>query len=171
MKKQKTTFEKVTEFHKVFGHPAGTTPGTPSVKQMKFRVRFILEETVEHIMALGARHAQNQHLARAAELMEKAREQILMANDYEFRDPDIIGIADSLGDLDYVVSGAALTYGIDLPAVVEEIHSSNMSKLGVDGKPIYDEEDKVKKGPNYRKPDLASVLFPEEAVDDAEEAE
>lgn len=72
---------------------------------------------------------------------------------------DIVEIADALGDLLYVVYGAALTYGIDLDAVVDEIHDSNMSKLGEDGKPIYREGDmKVLKGPNFRQPDIARVL-------------
>jgi predicted HAD superfamily Cof-like phosphohydrolase len=73
---------------------------------------------------------------------------------------DIVGVADALGDLLYVVYGAALVYGIDIDAVFREIHRSNMSKLGEDGKPIYRESDnKVMKGPNYFKPDLETVLF------------
>lgn len=71
---------------------------------------------------------------------------------------DIIGIADALGDLEYVVNGAALEYGIYLPGVVAEIHRSNMTKLGEDGKPIYREDGKVIKGPNYEDPNLHEVL-------------
>jgi len=73
--------------------------------------------------------------------------------------PDVVQIADALGDLAYVVYGAALAFGIDLDAVVDEIHRSNMSKLGADGKPIYREDRKVLKGPNYFPPNLKEVLF------------
>jgi predicted HAD superfamily Cof-like phosphohydrolase len=71
---------------------------------------------------------------------------------------DIVEIADALGDIAYVVFGAALHYGIDLNAVIEEIHQSNMSKLAADGQPIYREDGKALKGPNYFPPDLAKVL-------------
>ena len=72
---------------------------------------------------------------------------------------DIIGIADALGDLMYVVAGAGRAFGIPLPEVVAEIHRSNLSKLGDDGKPVLRAADqKVLKGPNYTPPDIASVL-------------
>lgn len=71
---------------------------------------------------------------------------------------DIVEIADALGDIAYVVYGAAISFGIDLDAVLTEIHRSNMSKLGEDGKPIYREDGKVLKGPNFFKPDLKKVL-------------
>lgn len=75
-----------------------------------------------------------------------------------FRD-DIVEVADALGDLIYVVIGAALEYGIPLEAVVTEIHRSNMSKLDENGNPIYREEDgKVLKGPDYFPPNLKGVL-------------
>jgi predicted HAD superfamily Cof-like phosphohydrolase len=162
MTKTKTSYEMVKEFHQKFGHPVETTPLTPSVKIMKFRARFLLEEVSEHILALGARKGRNQHLARSVELLELAANQIALAQDYEFDDVDMIEVADSLGDLDYIVNGAALVYGIPLPAVVAEIHASNMTKLGKDGKPIHNEEGKVVKGPGYRPPSLASILYPED---------
>lgn len=71
---------------------------------------------------------------------------------------DIIGVADALTDLLYVVYGAGHSFGIQLDKCFEEIHSSNMSKLGEDGKPIYRKDGKVLKGPNYRQPDLRKVL-------------
>jgi len=75
-----------------------------------------------------------------------------------FERNDLIEIADALGDLLYVVHGAALVCGIDLDAVVREIHRSNMSKLGADGKPIYRADGKVLKGPDYSPPDLSRAL-------------
>lgn len=71
---------------------------------------------------------------------------------------DEVEVADALGDLIYVIYGTAISFGIDLDAVVAEIHRSNMSKLGEDGKPIYREDGKVLKGPNYFKPDILGVL-------------
>lgn len=71
---------------------------------------------------------------------------------------DIVEIADALGDLLYVVVGAALEYGIPLDAVVDEIHRSNMSKLDENGRPIYREDGKVLKGPNFTPPDIKGVL-------------
>jgi predicted HAD superfamily Cof-like phosphohydrolase len=71
---------------------------------------------------------------------------------------DLVGVADALGDLVYVTFGAALTFGIDLDAVVEEIHRSNMTKIGPDGKPIRRSDGKVLKGPDYSPPCLEPVL-------------
>jgi predicted HAD superfamily Cof-like phosphohydrolase len=70
----------------------------------------------------------------------------------------IVGIADALTDILYVTYGAGAAYGIDLDKCFEEVHNSNMSKLGEDGKPIYREDGKVMKGPNYWEPDLLKVL-------------
>ena len=71
----------------------------------------------------------------------------------------IVGIADALTDILYVTYGAGAAYGIDLDKCFEEVHNSNMSKLGEDGKPIYREDGKVMKGPNYWEPDLLKVLY------------
>ncbi len=71
---------------------------------------------------------------------------------------DIVGIADALGDLAYVVYGAAIEYGIQLDEVIREIHASNMSKLGGDGEPVYRADGKILKGPNYWGPKLDVVL-------------
>ena len=71
---------------------------------------------------------------------------------------DIVEIADALTDLLYVVYGAGHCFGLDLDKCFDEVHDSNMTKLGPEGKPIYREDGKVMKGPKYRKPDLKSVL-------------
>ena len=73
-------------------------------------------------------------------------------------DRDMIQIADALTDLLYVVYGAGHTFGIDLDECFQEVHSSNMSKLGDDGRPIHREDGKVMKGPNYFEPDLENIL-------------
>lgn len=73
-------------------------------------------------------------------------------------DGDIVEVADALTDLLYVVYGAGHTFGIDLDECFFEVHKSNMSKLGENGRPIYREDGKVLKGPNYFAPDLETVL-------------
>ena len=71
---------------------------------------------------------------------------------------DLLEVADALTDILYVAYGAGHAFGIDLDRCFEEVQSSNMSKLGVDGKPIYNEDGKVMKGPKYFKPDLGKFL-------------
>jgi predicted HAD superfamily Cof-like phosphohydrolase len=71
---------------------------------------------------------------------------------------DLVAIADALADIAYVVYGTALTYGIDLDSVLREVHRSNMSKLGNDGKPLIRDDGKVLKSERYFPPDIASVL-------------
>ncbi|MCS5550502.1 MAG: phosphoribosyl-ATP diphosphatase [Gammaproteobacteria bacterium] len=74
---------------------------------------------------------------------------------------DIIEIADALTDILYVVYGAGQAYGIDLDECYEEVHRSNMSKLGEDGKPIYRADGKVLKGPDYSPPNLTRIILGE----------
>ncbi len=71
---------------------------------------------------------------------------------------DLTEVADALTDLLYVTYGAGHAFGINLDKCFEEVQNSNMSKLGEDGKPIYNEDGKVMKGPNYFKPDLSKYL-------------
>ena len=70
------------------------------------------------------------------------------------KDKDIVEVADALTDLLYVVYGAGPSWGINLDKCFAEVQRSNMSKLGEDGKPIFNENGKVMKGPNYSKPNL-----------------
>ena len=67
---------------------------------------------------------------------------------------DLLEVADALTDILYVTYGAGHAFGINLDKCFEEVQNSNMSKLGKNGKPIYNESGKVMKGPNYFKPDL-----------------
>ena len=71
---------------------------------------------------------------------------------------DIKEVADALTDILYVTYGAGHAFGINLDKCFEEVQSSNMSKLGSDGKPIYNDKGKVMKGPNYFKPDLTKFV-------------
>ena len=80
----------------------------------------------------------------------------------EFKDAldnkDLLEVADALTDILYVTYGAGHAFGIDLDKCFDEVQKSNMSKLGPDEKPIYNESGKVMKGPNYFKPDLNRFL-------------
>jgi len=71
---------------------------------------------------------------------------------------DIKEVADALTDILYVTYGAGHAFGINLDKCFEEVQNSNMSKLGIDGKPIYNDKGKVMKGPNYFKPDLGKFV-------------
>ena len=71
---------------------------------------------------------------------------------------DLLEVADALTDILYVTYGAGHAFGIDLDKCFEEVQNSNMSKLGEEGKPIYNESGKVMKGPNYYKPDLSKFI-------------
>lgn len=67
-------------------------------------------------------------------------------------------MADAFGDILVVTIGTALTFGLDIEEIMRRIHTSNMSKLGEDGKPIYREDGKVLKGPNYEPPKLDDLI-------------
>ena len=71
---------------------------------------------------------------------------------------DLLEAADALTDILYVTYGAGHAFGVDLDKCFEEVQNSNMSKLGEDGKPIYNDSGKVMKGPNYFKPDLSKFV-------------
>ena len=89
-----------------------------------------------------------------SELIEEELEELNQA----IKDKDIKEVADALTDILYVTYGAGHAFGIDLDKCFNEVQESNMSKLGSDGKPIYNESGKVMKGPNYFKPDLGKFL-------------
>ncbi|MDA9776075.1 nucleoside triphosphate pyrophosphohydrolase family protein [Flavobacteriales bacterium] len=90
------------------------------------------------------------------ELMREENEEYLEAA----QNNDLVEIADALGDMLYILSGTIIAHGMQhkIVEVFEEIQRSNMSKLGADGKPIYREDGKVMKGPNYFKPNIKSIL-------------
>ena len=90
------------------------------------------------------------------ELMKEENEEYLQA----VQNKDIVEIADALGDMLYILCGTILEHGLQykIEAVFDEIHRSNMSKLDNDGAPIYREDGKVIKGPNYFRPNLVPIL-------------
>ncbi|WP_035671205.1 nucleoside triphosphate pyrophosphohydrolase family protein [Flavobacterium sp. 83] len=98
---------------------------------------------------------ENKHTLRY-NLMKEENEEYLEA----VQNNDLIEIADALGDMMYILCGTIIEHGLQhkIEAVFDEIQRSNMSKLGEDGKPIYREDGKVMKGPNYFKPDFSKIL-------------
>ena len=125
----KTNFDRVGEFMSTFGQTVRTEPTLPIKLPQVSRLR--------------------------VELIEEELQELRKA----LEDNDVIEVADALTDLLYVVYGSGHAFGIDLDQCFEEVHSSNMSKLGEDGQPIFREDGKVLKGPNYFKPMLQEVLF------------
>ncbi|RAJ13226.1 pyrophosphohydrolase domain-containing protein [Olleya aquimaris] len=90
------------------------------------------------------------------ELMREENEEYLEAA----KNNDLVEVADALGDMLYILCGTIIEHGMQdkIEEVFEEIQRSNMSKLGDDGEPIYREDGKVLKGPNYFKPNIEAIL-------------
>ena len=124
-----TNFDKVKEFMDAFGQEVVTKPDWPSAETMELRVDLIEEEVGE------------------------LNEAIFDASG------NLVEVADALADILYVVYGAGHAFGIDLDKCFSEVHRSNMSKLGEDGKPIYREDGKVLKGESFSEPNLKEVLY------------
>lgn len=125
----KSKLDAVQEFHESFGLGVSTTPKA-DLGKAKNALRFELmrEENEEYQEAVAAN--------------------------------DLVEVADALGDMLYILCGTILEHGLQhkIEAVFNEIQRSNMSKLGADGKPIYREDGKVLKGPNYFKPNIKAIL-------------
>lgn len=125
----KTTLEQVQEFHETYGLPVETEQTTGSEQTKSLRINLLQEELDELKEALES--------------------------------DDMVETLDALIDLQYVLDGAFLSFGLQnvKMAAFNEVHRSNMSKLGEDGKPIRREGDgKVMKGPNYFKPDMTQFI-------------
>lgn len=140
---RKGSFERVREFHEVFGHPIVDRPSELDFERLSLRLELIREEFCELLEASGLEDAAME--VRGVYLNPDGEQ-------------NLVEIADALGDLEYVINGMALEAGIPLPDVVAEIHQSNMSKLGPDGKPIYREDGKILKGEGFKEPRLAEIL-------------
>lgn len=146
------TFERVAEFHTAFGHPVRNSPQViPTEAEALLTFQLILEELDELADAL---------FDGSVSVVQKVHVDGITYN------PDLIAAADAVGDLDYVVNGAGLRHGFDMDALGAEVHRSNMSKLGVDGKPLYSRgfeldgkpEGKILKSPLFQEPDIANAI-------------
>lgn len=130
---------QVREFHRAFGHPVSQKVNVQDKPLNDLRLRLIAEELVE--------------LKDWLALCEQAKTP-------EEVEVYAIEVLDALADIQYVLDGAYLAFGMAAmkSAASSEVHRSNMSKLGEDGKPIKREDGKILKGPNYSKPNLKAVF-------------
>ena len=126
----------LAQFHKAFGHPVDQMM---TVDGMELRRSLIVEEFTELMSEMSQVSIA---LARGRKPALEVRENLLK----------------ELCDLQYVISGMAVAFGLPLEVAFNRVHASNMSKLGPNGKPIHREDGKVMKGPNYFKPDLSKFV-------------
>ena len=124
-----TNFDRVREFMEVFNQEVKIKPDWPKEEVCDLRVDLIDEE------------------------FEELREAIYT------KEGTLVDVADALTDLLVVIYGAGHAFGIDLDECFKEVHRSNMSKLGTDKKPIYRNDGKVLKGPNYKEPNLTVTMY------------
>ncbi|HBR54175.1 MAG TPA: hypothetical protein DEA82_08285 [Flavobacteriaceae bacterium] len=125
----KNKIKAVREFHSAFGLGIKQTPEADlGIKKNLLRYELMREENEEYLEAANAN--------------------------------DLVEVADALGDMLYILCGTIIEHGMQhkIEEVFNEIQRSNMSKLGADGKPIYREDGKVLKGPNYFKPNIQKIL-------------
>ena len=145
---------------KVFGHSGRTNPVAKSTHKEHKMDGTNLELVEDFMLAFGQdveltpiipdRAITELRLALIEEEVDELREAL--------NKNDLVEVADALTDILYVTYGAGHAFGIDLDRCFDEVQNSNMSKLGEDGKPIYNESGKVMKGPKYFKPDLAKFV-------------
>ncbi|MEK9739641.1 MAG: nucleoside triphosphate pyrophosphohydrolase family protein [Flavobacteriaceae bacterium] len=129
----KKPLQAVEEFHKAFQLGINSIP-IASLDENTYRLRY--------------------------NLMKEENEEYLQAAEQG----DLVEIGDALGDMLYILCGTIISHGFQdkIEAIFDEIQNSNMSKLGADGKPIYREDGKVLKGPNYFKPNLKKIILEED---------
>ncbi len=137
----------VRRFHHVYGLPVQTDGASLERESLDMRMSLIAEEFSELVGAVYGRAARAE--------IESSYRRAVAADDGT---RDTVETADALADLIYVIYGMALETGIDLASVLAEVQRSNMSKLGADGKPVYREDGKVLKGPDYFPPNVEAVL-------------
>ncbi|WP_140486726.1 nucleoside triphosphate pyrophosphohydrolase family protein [Flavobacterium sp. GSA192] len=122
-----------------------------------------IDSVKEFHTAFGIGHSENP-IADLGETKNTLRYHLMKEENEEYleavKNNDLVEIADALGDMMYILCGTIIEHGLQdkIEAVFDEIQRSNMSKLGEDGKPIYREDGKVMKGPNYFKPDFSKIL-------------
>lgn len=144
------------KFHLAFGHPVAPHPLIPDAKTRLLRVRLLVEEVSEFAKASG-------FPITVCLKWDRHSSMLLMDATPELSDDrfvDSIEATDAISDINVVANGAALAWGFPQPLIDRAVFESNMSKLGADGRPIYDEHGKIQKGPNYKPPteDIVRIL-------------
>lgn len=163
--KSLTGFEQVGHFQDAFGHPIKNAPTPQSGAELSLRINLILEEVAEYTEAIAGMTKDsalqsNSVLARAARKIRGVIDLVRTAPENEFDNQDLVEMADALTDINYVVYGAGHASGLPLDDCMREVHGSNMTKLDLGGLPIYNDDGKIMKGPNYMPPNLSKVLYP-----------
>lgn len=149
-----STAELTRAFHEAFGHPVREVPtDIPTVEEALLTLALIEEEYMELVDALFPNHKAKYE----SSIVDIIRHGVPGPGDYY--KPDLVAAADAVADLDVVVNGAGLRMGLPMKELAREVFESNMSKLGADGAPIYDDSGKIAKGPNFRQPDIEAVLL------------
>jgi predicted HAD superfamily Cof-like phosphohydrolase len=154
--------DQVSAFHKLYNMPI-LRPDQARVdfshidrSRLAMRFGLIAEEFLELLEAMDIKGEITYSYLNEEDEYVKADDIVDAIENTEER--NIVEVADALGDLKYVIQGFELEVGIPSQPVLSEIQASNMSKLGVDGKPVYRADGKVLKGPFYFKPDIRKVL-------------
>ena len=146
--------ELVREFHRVYRLPIADDFPSVDRDRVHMRMALIAEEFGELVGAVYG--------ADARKIVDDAFGRAVATDDGS---RDVVGAADALGDLTYVIYGMALESGISMSKVLQEIQASNLSKLGDDGQPIYREDGKVLKGSGYFPPNISRALGIDESQD------
>jgi predicted HAD superfamily Cof-like phosphohydrolase len=152
MAEKKSSLQMVLEFHEAYDCPAYKTPTLPDYKMAYEEVGYLFE-------ALSKKFKDSKNNSRTFLRMKLIFEEFKELCE-AMRDGDFVGIVDGLCDLRYVADGTAWEFGVAelFNEAIAEVHRSNMSKLGTDGKPIYREDGKVLKGPNFTPPNLITII-------------
>lgn len=151
-----TTEQRTIEFHRAFKHPVRDIPQTICRTEATLALALIEEEFWELAEALFPGSKEQFLLSHdPGRTLTEDMAEYPQAYDYE---PNLIETADALADLDVVINGAGIRHGFDMQALSRKVFTSNMSKLGADGKPSYHDNGKIAKGPDFKQPDIAKAL-------------
>jgi predicted HAD superfamily Cof-like phosphohydrolase len=115
-------------------------------------------EEFNHVYAVASSDEPRLPTRKEAERLYKLVEEELDELEDAILNNNLVEVADAITDLIYVIAQQGTVIGLPIDALLREVHRSNMSKLGADGKPIYRKDGKVLKGPNFSEPDIAGVL-------------
>lgn len=145
--------EQVKAFHRAYGQPVCDVPKVPADDRVRLRLRLIAEEFFE-LLESASSVADSSLLNMLGDVK---RNTAYWINNVMIH-VDLPEFVDALADLDYVIEGSRLEFGVDGEPVAAEVHRSNLSKLGADGKAVCRPDGKVTKGPSFSPPDIESVL-------------
>lgn len=144
--------KQVGEFHNANDQPILEKPQVPADDRIRLRLALIAEEFLELLVAALENDPRDPFVI--AEMMTEFREAVADAT----IKVDLPKLADALADLDYVVEGTRLEFGIDGGPIANAVHAANMAKMGPDGKPLKDSNGKVRKPEGWQPPDIAGEL-------------